>query len=223
MFAGFLGFEEARVCTRQSDSRVEGRLIADTRDAVLVSVPLTPRGNEFEQETVVRVPSSQVVRLHYGADTGVLTECGTEVSPAETQPLTAVGPQRDRCTPWAPAVAVPLTGLLGRSPETPAPRASRWGCQGQPVRAEPKASAKRVLDGFARRSWPLRGPAFASHVVVSTAEATARRRERRRSRRCRSRDAGGPARAEGDRGRRSLGQMCRKRWGAGARGASDRP
>jgi hypothetical protein len=72
IFACFVGFEDARVCLRGNVPPVEGRLVADTKDAVLLTV-------DIPEETVVRVPSSQITRLHYGESPDALPSCSKPV------------------------------------------------------------------------------------------------------------------------------------------------
>jgi hypothetical protein len=72
IFACFVGFEDARVCLRGNLPPIEGRLVADTKDAVLLTV-------EIPEETVVRVPSSQIARLHYGESPDALPSCSKPV------------------------------------------------------------------------------------------------------------------------------------------------
>ncbi|MDQ3742599.1 MAG: hypothetical protein M3389_16840 [Actinomycetota bacterium] len=70
MFAGFTGFENARVCLAGGTS-ITGALVADTKDAIL----LTSEVGDQEEETVVRVPTSQVTVMRYGADDDLLPSC----------------------------------------------------------------------------------------------------------------------------------------------------
>ena len=70
LFASFVGFEDARVCaTGRTSPRVEGRLVADTANAVLLTQEVA------KEVTVIRVPASQVAVLQYGAKLKSLPPC----------------------------------------------------------------------------------------------------------------------------------------------------
>jgi hypothetical protein len=91
MFASFIGLEDARVCLRGDSTPVEGTLVADTGDAVLLTRSLSvPRmdangdpvvdqktGEQLrrEDETVVRIPADQLAQLDYGADSAHFPAC----------------------------------------------------------------------------------------------------------------------------------------------------
>ncbi len=50
---------------------ITGSLVADTKDAVL----LTSEVGDDDEETIVRVPTSQVIVLRYGAPGDLLPSC----------------------------------------------------------------------------------------------------------------------------------------------------
>lgn len=93
LFSSLVGFERARVCAAgsvegQKEVSIQGRLVADTRDAVLLVVSLQPdrvSGSAKSspaggpETTVVRIPSSRIVRLQYGAPLHLLPECDGDV------------------------------------------------------------------------------------------------------------------------------------------------
>lgn len=73
LLAGFVGFEQARICLRASPQPIDGLLVASTKEGVLlVQGVLQEKG---EKKAVISVPMARVERLDYGLPAHLFPEC----------------------------------------------------------------------------------------------------------------------------------------------------